>query len=74
MDVTVVCVCAGKRIYEHTFLNDTSLVVQHSLHLAASHVHQASLLHEGLAPVKARAVGQVGVHRDQKANVMFPQP
>lgn len=66
-------VCVGRSMYEHTFLNDTSLVIQHTLHLAASHVHQASLLHKGLAPVKACAVGQVRAHRDQKANVMFPQ-
>lgn len=73
-----VCVCvsvyAGRGICEHTFFNDAALFIQHTLHLAASHVHQASLLHEGLAPVEARAVGQVGPHRDQKANVMLPQP
>lgn len=57
-----------------TFFNDAAPVVQHALHLAAPHVHQARLLHEGLAPVEARAVGQVGPHRDQKANVVLPQP
>lgn len=69
-----VCVYAGRGTYEHTFFNDAPLVIQHTLHLAASHVHQASLLHKGLAPVEACAVGQVGPHRDQKANVMLPQP
>ena len=69
------CVCVGGGTsHEHTFLNDASLVIQHPLHLAASHVHQTSLLHKGLAPVEARAVGQVGPHRDQKANVVLPQP
>lgn len=65
---------AGRSTYEHTFLNDASLVIQHTLHLAASHVHQASLLHKGLAPVEACAVGQVGPHRDQKANIVLSQP
>lgn len=57
-----------------TFFNDAAPVVQHALHLAAPHVRHTRLLHEGLAPVEARAVGQVGPHRDQKANVMLPQP
>lgn len=57
-----------------TFFNDAAPVVQHALHLAAPHVRQARLLHEVLAPVEARAVGQVGPHRDQKANVVLPQP
>ena len=57
-----------------TFLDDAPFVVQHALHLAAPHVHQARLLHEGLAPVEAGAVGQVGTHRDQKANVVLAQP
>ena len=57
-----------------TLLNDASFVVQHALHLAAPHVHQAGLPHKGLAPVEAGAVGQVGTHRDQKANVVLAQP
>lgn len=57
-----------------TFFDDAAPVVQHALHLAAAHVRQARLLHEGLAPVEARAVGQVGPHRDQKANVVLAQP
>lgn len=68
------CVFVGGSTYEHTFLDDTSLVIQHPLHLAASHIHQAGLLHERLAPVEACAVEQVGPHRDQKANVMLPEP
>lgn len=68
------CVCVQEGAYEHTFFNDAPLVIQHTLHLAASHVHKASLLHKGLAPVETCAVGQVGPHRDQKANVMLPQP
>lgn len=68
------CVCVCVCTCEHTFFNDASLVIQHTLHLAASHVSQASLLHKGLAPVEARAVEQVGPHRDQKANIMLPQP
>ena len=67
------CVCWEAALYEHTFLNDTSLVIQHALHLAASHIRQASLLHKGLAPVEACAIGQVGPHRDQKANVVLPE-
>lgn len=69
-----VSVWAGMGTYEHTFFNDASLVIQHTLHLAASHVHQTGLLHKGLSSVEARAVGQVGPHRDQKANVVLPQP
>lgn len=57
-----------------TFFNDATPVVQHALHLAAPHVRQTRLLHEGLAPVEACAVGQVGPHRDQKANVVLSQP
>lgn len=69
-----VCVraCSGSTC-DHTFLNDTSLVIQHALHLTASHVCQARLLHKGLAPVEACAVGQVGPHCDQEANVVLPQ-
>lgn len=66
--------CSHAHTRQRTFFNDASLVVEHPLHLAAPHVHQARLLHEGLAPVEARAVGQVGPHRDQKANVVLPQP
>lgn len=69
-----VCVCAGRSTYERTFFNDASLVIQHTLHLAASHIHQAGLLHKRLAPVEARAVRQVGPHRDQKANIVLPEP
>ena len=69
---TGVCVCVYRQ--EHTFFNDTSFVIKHTLNLAASHIHQASLLHKGLAPVEACAIGQVGPHRDQKANVMLSQP
>lgn len=65
--------CA-KVVCRPTFFNDTSLIIQHALHFAASHVHQAGLLHKRLAAVKACAVGQVGPHRDQKANVVLPQP
>lgn len=57
-----------------TFLYDAALIVQHALHLTAPHVHQTSLIHERLPAVKACAVRQVGPHRDQKANVVFPQP
>lgn len=64
---------AGRHARELTFLNDTPLVIQHALHLTASHIHQASLIHKGLPPVEARAVQQHGAHRDQKANVVFPQ-
>lgn len=71
MKATCHIVSTGRSTDERTFLNDTPLVVQHALHLAAPHVHQASLLHKGLAPVEARAVGQVGSHRDQKADVVF---
>ena len=74
MSYVTVRVCAGRGIYEHTLFNDAPLVIQHTLHLAASHVHQASLLHKWLAPVETCAIGQVGPHRDQKANVMLPQP
>ena len=65
-----ICGCAR----QPTFLDDTAFVVQHALHLAAPHVSQAGLLHKGLAAVKTRAVGQVGPHRDQKANVVLTQP
>lgn len=80
MDVISVCVCvcvsARRRghTYEHTFFNDAALFVQHTLHLAASHVHQAGLLHKGLTPIEACAVGQIGPHRDQKANIVLAQP
>lgn len=67
-------VCAGNSTYEHTFLDDASLVIQHTLYFAASHVDQAGLLHKGLATVEPRAVRQVWAHRDQKANIMLPQP
>lgn len=65
------------RVQSHampTFFNDAAPVVQHALHLTAPHVRQTRLLHKVLAPVEACAVGQVGPHRDQKANVVLPQP
>lgn len=58
---------------ECTFLNDTPFVIQHTLHLTASHVRQARLIHEGLPSVKTCAVEQHGPHSDQKANVVLPQ-
>ncbi len=57
-----------------TFLYDTALIIQHALHLTASHVHQPGLIHKRLPAVKACAVEQVGPNRDQKANVVLPQP
>lgn len=68
------CVTVQRVTCMRTFFNDAAPVVQHALHLAAPHVYQTRLLHEGLAPVKACAVGQVWPHRDQKANVVLPQP
>lgn len=78
MDVRCHCyVCeptyTGTNAYEPTFLNDTPLVIQHTLHLTASHIHKASLIHKWLTPVKTCAVEQHGAYRDQKANIMFPQ-
>lgn len=64
----------GREANRHTFFNNTSFFIQHTLHLTASHVYQASLIQEGLAPVEACAIEQDGSHRDQKANVMLPQP
>lgn len=64
----------GREAHKHTFFNNTSLFIQHTLNFTASHVHQASLIQEGLAPVEARAIEQDGSNRDQKANVMLPQP
>ncbi len=57
-----------------TFLYDAALIIQHALHLTASHVHQPGLIHKRLPAVKACAVEQVGPNRDQKANVVLPQP
>lgn len=56
-----------------TFFNYAALLVQHTLHLTASHIRQPGLLHEGLAPVEAGAVGQVGPYGDQEANVVLTQ-
>lgn len=68
-----VCVCVFRCLLEHTFLNDSPLVIEHALDLAASHIGQTCLLHKRLATVEACAVQEDGSHCDQKANIVLPQ-
>ena len=54
-----------------TFLNDPAIVIQHSLHLTASHVLYPRLRHKGLAPVKPLLQTHLGPHRHHKTHVVF---